>query len=119
MARNITIDARRWFERTNGNTYHSVNVYVNNELIGRCPFTYGYGEQYLQTAHDILAKNGIFSYRKTKKFTTVNAGMVNEYQTPQEGINRTNAWHKFTQDMRDNRNRYHVTCCDVERKKDL
>jgi len=26
---NITISARRWFDKVNGNTYHSVDVYAN------------------------------------------------------------------------------------------
>ena len=116
----VTIDARRWFEKTNGNTYHSVSVYVNNEQIGRIPFTYGYGEQYIQSAFDILSEFGMFPYEKTKELVTVNVGMgAREYQTPKEYLNKTDAWHKFRKDMMDNRQKYHVTCVDVPRKKDL
>ena len=53
----IIIDARKWFDRTYGNTYHSVTVTVKHarkeDLVLRCDFAYGYGEQYLQTAHDL------------------------------------------------------------------
>lgn len=52
----VTISAKRWFDKTYGNTYHSCIVLVNGEQIGKCPFTYGYGDHYLQTAEDILWK---------------------------------------------------------------
>ena len=116
----ITIDARRWFQKTYGNTYHSVRVYVNNEYLGGVDFAYGYDRQYIQTAFDILSNNGIFPYRRTKKLATVNAGEgAREYQTPQESINKHAAWEKFNQDMRDHRAKYHITCVDVDRKRDL
>jgi hypothetical protein len=52
----ILIEGRRWFDRINGNTYHSATVYVNNEIIGREPFEYGYGDQYKQTGYALLSK---------------------------------------------------------------
>ena len=57
---NIVIEVKRWFDKINGNTYHSVNVYVNGEFIGRVPFAYGYDRQYLQTAHTMLQEVGIY-----------------------------------------------------------
>lgn len=50
----IQIIGKRWFQKGPGNTYHSVDVYVNNELVGRKDFTYGYGDHYLQTARALL-----------------------------------------------------------------
>ena len=55
----LTVIANKWFEKVNGNTYHSCEVYIDNRLIKREPFTYGYGEQYLQTALEILHEAGI------------------------------------------------------------
>lgn len=55
----FVIDAKRWFERVNGNTYHSVSVYKNGELLDREPYTYGYGTCYEQTALDLLHKHDI------------------------------------------------------------
>ena len=52
----ITILGRRWFERVNGNTYHSVKVYVNGILIDKIDYDYGYGSQYLQNGQELLAK---------------------------------------------------------------
>lgn len=50
----IQVIGRRWFERTNGNTYHSATLIVNGDTIGHEPFAYGYGSQYEQTARAIL-----------------------------------------------------------------
>ena len=56
----ITIIGRRWFEKTNGNTYHSVNVYVDGEQVHRIDCSYGYGGQYRHNAFQWLHKNGYF-----------------------------------------------------------
>lgn len=58
----IQILGRRWFDKVNGNTYHSVDVYVNNELVGRTPFKYGYERAYEQTGREILLKH--YNYPK-------------------------------------------------------
>lgn len=60
---NITVIGRRWFERQNGNTYHSVEVYKDGELLDRIPFAYGYDRQYEQSAVDILKKHGFAGFR--------------------------------------------------------
>jgi hypothetical protein len=44
-------NAVRWFDKMNGNTYHSVNVTdVSTGKTIYCPYQYGYGEHYRQTA---------------------------------------------------------------------
>lgn len=45
----VFMDCKRWFQSSYGNTYHSVDVYVNSELVGRLPFEYGYGDHCLTT----------------------------------------------------------------------
>lgn len=123
----ITIDARRWFQKTYGNTYHSVKVYVDNKLIGESGKHYGYGGSYLQTAHEILAKHGVFSYEHTKELipvykkdrTTGQPTSEIDYHTQKESQNSNKAYSDFIQDMRTNRAKYHVTCVDVSREKDL
>lgn len=87
----VRISARRWFQRSYGNTYHSVDVWVGDNFVGQVPFTYGYGEQYLQTAHDILVKAGYF------------AGDYSD----------------FTYARMEDRDRFIIFCQDVERKRDL
>lgn len=57
------IVGKRWFQRTCGNTYHSVKIYVIEETklmreIAYIPFEYGYGDGFLQTAIDWLKANG-------------------------------------------------------------
>jgi len=57
----IIVEGRKWFDKINGNTYHSANVIVTTnqgvELL-KVPYQYGYGDQYLQSAFDELEKAG-------------------------------------------------------------
>ena len=55
--KSITIIGRRWFQKTNGNTYHSVQIFVNTMEI-KLPYEYGYGDQYYDTAVNWLVTNG-------------------------------------------------------------
>lgn len=52
------IECRRWFGRTNGNTYHSVVIHFDAERSVDLGIHYGYDEQCLQTALDWLKANG-------------------------------------------------------------
>lgn len=41
----------KWFDKVNGNTYHSVRVTRHrDDKVLLCPFAYGYGDCYSQTA---------------------------------------------------------------------
>lgn len=53
----IEVVGKRWFQKSYGNTYHSVKVYVNDEVLTEA-FTYGYEDAYRQTAYDLLKQNG-------------------------------------------------------------
>lgn len=57
----VHVAARRWFQRTYGNTYHTVAVYLDGELVGISDRTYGYGEHFLHTAGTILAEYGLLA----------------------------------------------------------
>lgn len=87
----IMVVGRRWFERTNGNTYHSAEIYVNNNFVHKIDFTYGYGNQFEWNAMEWLKKNG---YLKEYK------GNPSTY-------------------CRENNISYNSTVADVKRKKDL
>ena len=87
----ITVIARKWLNSTYGNTYHSCEVYKDSELVERVPYAYGYGEQWKQTAHEVLVKHGRF---------------VGDY------------W-AFLQYTRENRKGFLFSVTDVQRKKDL
>jgi hypothetical protein len=50
----IEIYGKRWFQKSYGNTYHSVKIFVNDELIGQNNFEYGYGDGYVDTAMKML-----------------------------------------------------------------
>ena len=98
----ISINARRWFQKYYGNTYHSVTVHVDGKFIAYMPFAYGYGEQYMQTAHFILQNAGI--YPRTDK--RLKSGVSED-------------WYNFCQDKRNGKHQFVINCTDVARKKDL
>lgn len=100
--KNIVISARRWFDKKYGNTYHSVDVYVNGELIGSNPFQYGYGEAYLVSAFKILQEIGVY---KNTGARFKSGGSIDYYD--------------FIEDMRSHRDKFVITVSDVARKKDL
>ena len=55
----FTVSARRWFDKANGNTYHSVKVIREKDgAVLLAPMQYGYDEHYRQTAHEIMLKAG-------------------------------------------------------------
>lgn len=54
----FTVIAVKWFDKINGNTYHSVRcVRCKDNAIVVGPFQYGYGEHYRQTALYLMADN--------------------------------------------------------------
>lgn len=55
--KSIIIHGRRWFQRSNGNTYHTTQIFLNGKLIGSTPIRYGYGDQYLYTAFEWLGES--------------------------------------------------------------
>jgi hypothetical protein len=55
----ILVQGRRWFDSINGNTYHSVSVEVDGEVVGVVPFAYGYDDQYLETALELLIEKRV------------------------------------------------------------
>jgi len=55
----FTAIAKKWHDKVNGNTYHSVRIIRNKDgKILACPFQYGYGDQYQQTALAAMCKAG-------------------------------------------------------------
>lgn len=56
---NAVIIAHKWFDRVNGNTYHSARIIINGgEADFKKPIEYGYGDSYMTTAADIALENG-------------------------------------------------------------
>lgn len=53
----LVIRGRRWFQKSYGNTYHTVTVIVNGHIL-KSSIQYGYSTQYLVTAADLLRENG-------------------------------------------------------------
>ncbi len=53
-----TVLATRWFDKKNGNTYHTVRLYRNSHFFTSKHYVYGYGNHYEQTALELLKENG-------------------------------------------------------------
>jgi hypothetical protein len=98
----VTIRGRRWFQKSAGNTYHSVSVSVDGEPVGQAEFVYGYGDHYIQTAHSLLQNAGIYPKGDDSAPNGIPA-----------------SWEKFRADMMDYRDRFDVSVVDVDRKRDL
>jgi len=56
--RSIIVVGRRWFQHGSGNTYHTASIYVDGKFVKHTERAYGYGDQYLQTAQDLLVSEG-------------------------------------------------------------
>ena len=57
----FTVIAKKWFDKVNGNTYHSVRCIRHKDnavVVGQ--FRYGYGEHYKQTALAVMFDAGWF-----------------------------------------------------------
>ena len=98
------VAARRWFDRINGNTYHSVTIYADGGEIAREPFTYGYGDQYQETAAQLLAA--------LPQFQALNDLARMSY--PSSGANEP-LWQWMSRIG----TAISIDCVDVNRKKDL
>ena len=59
--KSLFIEARLWFDKVNGNTYHAVRIQANGQIIGQVPMTYGYGDMWQYTALDWLKDKGLVS----------------------------------------------------------
>ena len=55
--KSITIIGRRWRQKVYGNTYNSVQIFVDTTEI-KLPYEYGYGDVYYQRAISYLVENG-------------------------------------------------------------
>lgn len=53
----VLVVGKKWFDKVNGNTYHSANVLINGEYLDGVDFEYGYGNAFEQTALKILQKH--------------------------------------------------------------
>jgi len=61
----IIITGKKWFDKINGNTYHSSNITViyNDKSVKEFynPFQYGYGDHYIYTSFQLLEKEKVLN----------------------------------------------------------
>lgn len=58
LSNHLSIVGRRWFNRRVGQSFHAVDVYLNDQLIGQSGVVYGYDNAYMQTGIEIAIANG-------------------------------------------------------------
>ena len=56
--RSLFIEAREWFDKANGNSYFSAQIWIDGEVVGVLPFQYGYGNQHEYEAQKWLLSEG-------------------------------------------------------------
>ena len=61
----LTVEAREWVDKINGNSYFAGDIYINNERVLEIPFQYGYGSQYEYEAFTLMEKAGIIPKQPT------------------------------------------------------
>jgi hypothetical protein len=76
--RSLFIEGRAWRDKTFGNTYHSVRVWANGEIIGQVGITYGYDDMYKYTALEFLKKFGLVC-EDTRQLRDLKQNGVNVY----------------------------------------
>jgi hypothetical protein len=59
----IDIQAKEWFDKVNGNSYHAgeitINFGLNDSKTITIPFQYGYGDAYKHSANEALQEKGL------------------------------------------------------------
>ena len=107
----VHVEARRWLQRSYGNTYHSVRVVVEygdgteQELIA--PFEYGYGDHWTHTAAVLMIKAGLFD---------VEANDPVEIKAAAYGVSIFTSQKSWWKEQGVN---YFASVTDVPRKRDL
>ena len=91
----IYIEARLWFQKSYGNTYHTAKVDIYDKSSKQwttlvSPMTYGYGEHYKHTAASLLLENGYFNnfddaYKLARHFSEMKGSV---FFTELEGLKR-------------------------------
>jgi hypothetical protein len=54
----LFFEGRAWFDKTGGNTYHSVRIWVNGQIVAVVPMRYGYDNAYQVSAIEQLVELG-------------------------------------------------------------
>lgn len=74
----VTVRACKWFDRVNGNTYHTVKIIIENggetETLKTSGVVYGYDDHWMQTACEMLEKAGYKLNAATVKAMNARAG---------------------------------------------
>nr|DAW17386.1 MAG TPA: hypothetical protein [Caudoviricetes sp.] len=86
----ILIHAKEWFDKTYGNSYFSVRIYLDGTLATILPFQYGYERQSWFESIKALAANGkmpeVFSEYELKHTYGITAHYIKETNQLQRDV---------------------------------
>lgn len=84
--RSLFISGRIWFDKTGGNSYHSVSIEANGKWLFDIGLTYGYGDMYLDTALKALKKFGLINEEVNHLFRL--REVIDLYTTSQQTLKK-------------------------------
>lgn len=101
--KSMLIIGRKWFDKVNGNTYHTTEIQLNGEFFCKSSFTYGYGDHWKQTALELLQDKGLVSLPRplpiVKKGKSIPQERRNKYYADKETIRKI--WNDYAYEHRD------------------
>jgi hypothetical protein len=75
----IDINALEWFDKVNGNSYFAGTITVNygtpEAQTFKMPYQYGYGDQYIHEALQVLFENNLIE-DQTSMYDIINLGII-------------------------------------------
>lgn len=103
MLNTIEFNGRKWFNKSEGNTYHTAEVLLNDKVIAKVTYSYGYDEMWLINALEELER--VKDAHNLPAFTDNHGRKL----TPRRYFEKLES-HGFIVGTK---------CIDVQRKKDL
>ena len=95
----ITIEAKEWFDRINGNTYFSSEVFLGMDLIMKLPMQYGYGKYCIHVLNEALRKHFGIDQESSVYETMVKNGIkisVSTKDVKKRDLNKSEAFQDFS-----------------------
>ena len=66
----IEIWGKEWFQKSYGNSYNAVKIYINDKKVATLPIAYGYGSVYEQRGEEWLEENGYLKGKQPFDYLT-------------------------------------------------
>jgi hypothetical protein len=67
--KHVRLHGKRWWQARTGNTYHSVEIWVDDVCVHKIPYAYGYDDQWQHNGMLWLDANGYLPGREKREGT--------------------------------------------------